>query len=57
MLDIFEERDLDAIAALAPMKCAARPKDVGYVVLFLATHEASFVLAAEYVIAGGYTAL
>jgi hypothetical protein len=46
MVDIFKHRDLNAIAALAPMKRAARPKDVGYVVLFLATHEASFVISA-----------
>jgi cyclopentanol dehydrogenase len=57
MVDIFAEKDLDAIAALAPMKRAARPEEVGYVVLFLATDEASFVTGAEYVVDGGYTAV
>jgi cyclopentanol dehydrogenase len=57
MTDVFAEKDLDAIAALAPMKRAARPEEVGYVVLFLATDEASFVTGAEYVVDGGYTAV
>ena len=54
---MLAEKDLDAIAALAPMKRAARPEEVGYVVLFLATDEASFVTGAEYVVDGGYTAV
>ena len=57
MVDIFADKDLDAIAALAPMKRAARPEEVGYVVLFLATDEASFVTGAEYAVDGGYTAV
>jgi cyclopentanol dehydrogenase len=57
MTDIFAEKELDAIAALAPMKRAARPEEVGYVVLFLATDEASFVTGAEYAVDGGYTAV
>jgi NAD(P)-dependent dehydrogenase (short-subunit alcohol dehydrogenase family) len=57
MVDIFAEKELDAIAALAPMKRAAHPEEVGYVVLFLATDEASFVTGAEYVVDGGYTAV
>ena len=57
MVDIFEDKELDAIAQLAPMKRAARPEEVGYVVLFLATDEASFVTGAEYVVDGGYTAV
>ena len=57
MVDIFADKELDAIAALAPMKRAARPEEVGYVVLFLATNEASFVTGAEYVVDGGYTAV
>jgi cyclopentanol dehydrogenase len=57
MVDIFADEDLDAIAALAPMKRAARPEEVGYVVLFLATDEASFVTGAEYAVDGGYTAV
>jgi NAD(P)-dependent dehydrogenase (short-subunit alcohol dehydrogenase family) len=57
MVDIFEDKELEAIAVLAPMKRAARPEEVGYVVLFLATDEASFVTGAEYVVDGGYTAV
>jgi len=57
MVDIFDDKELDAIAVLAPMKRAARPEEVGYVVLFLATDEASFVTGAEYVVDGGYTAV
>jgi NAD(P)-dependent dehydrogenase (short-subunit alcohol dehydrogenase family) len=57
MVDIFDEKELDQIAALAPMNRAARPEEVGYVVLFLATDEASFVTGAEYVVDGGYTAV
>jgi NAD(P)-dependent dehydrogenase (short-subunit alcohol dehydrogenase family) len=57
MVDIFDDKELDAISALAPMKRAARPEEVGYVVLFLATDEASFVTGSEYVVDGGSKAV
>jgi NAD(P)-dependent dehydrogenase (short-subunit alcohol dehydrogenase family) len=57
MVDIFADQDLAAIANLAPMKRAGTPEEVAWVVLFLATDEASFVTGAEYVVDGGYTAV
>ncbi len=57
MVDIFAEQDLATISALAPMKRAGTPEEVGYVVLFLASDEASFVTGSEYVVDGGYTAI
>jgi cyclopentanol dehydrogenase len=57
MVEIFDDKELEAIAARAPINRAARPEEVGYVVLFLATDEASFVTGAEYVVDGGYTAI
>jgi cyclopentanol dehydrogenase len=55
MVDIFADQELAAIANLAPMKRAGTPEEVAWVVLFLATDEASFVTGAEYVVDGGYT--
>jgi NAD(P)-dependent dehydrogenase (short-subunit alcohol dehydrogenase family) len=57
MVDIFADQDLAAIANLAPMKRAGTAEEVAWVVLFLATDEASFVTGAEYVVDGGYTAV
>ena len=57
MVDIFGDQELAAIANLAPMKRAGTPEEVAWVVLFLATGEASFVTGAEYVVDGGYTAV
>jgi cyclopentanol dehydrogenase len=57
MVDMIAEPDLAAITASAPMKRAGTPEEVGWVVLFLASNEASFVTGSEYVVDGGYTAV
>jgi len=57
MTDAIDQDALAQITALAPMRRAGTPEEVGYVVLFLASNEASFVTGAEYVVDGGYTAM
>jgi cyclopentanol dehydrogenase len=57
MVEALEEEAIAQITALAPMKRAGTAEEVGYVVLFLASNEASFVTGAEYVVDGGYTAV
>jgi cyclopentanol dehydrogenase len=57
MVEALDEDAIAQITALAPMKRAGTAEEVGYVVLFLASNEASFVTGAEYVVDGGYTAV
>ncbi|HLI79833.1 MAG TPA: glucose 1-dehydrogenase [Candidatus Binataceae bacterium] len=57
MVEAIDEELIKQITALAPMKRAGTAEEVGYVVLFLASNEASFVTGSEYVVDGGYTAV
>ena len=51
------EDTLAPLIAMTPLKRMARAEEVGWVVLFLASDEASFVTGAEFVVDGGYTAV
>ncbi|MYU10218.1 glucose 1-dehydrogenase [Streptomyces sp. SID8361] len=50
------EESNKAFAAATPMKRGARPEEVSYGVLFLASDEASYITGTDLFIDGGYTA-
>ena len=45
-----------AIVALTPLRREARPEEVAYAVLFLASDEASYITGGELAVDGGYSA-
>src|SRR5260370_1827423 len=47
MTDVLPQDQLDAIAAMTPMKRAGTPEDVPSAVLFLTSHEPPFLPAAQ----------
>src|SRR5271168_2522013 len=57
MLEALDDDLIAQITALAPMKRAGTAEEVAYVVLFLASNEASFVTGSEYVVDGEYKAV
>lgn len=50
------EESNKAFAAATPMKRGARPEEISYAVLFLASDEASYITGADLLVDGGYTA-
>lgn len=50
------EESNEAFAAATPMRRGARPEEVSYGVLFLASDEASYITGTDLFIDGGYTA-
>ena len=50
------EESNKAFAAATPMKRGARPEEISYCILFLASDEASYVTGSDLFVDGGYTA-
>jgi NAD(P)-dependent dehydrogenase (short-subunit alcohol dehydrogenase family) len=50
------QRELQPVIDLTPMKRGAKPEEVAWCVLFLASDEASYVTGAELAVDGGYSA-
>ena len=50
------QQELQPVIDLTPMKRGAKPEEVAWCVLFLASDEASYVTGAELAVDGGYSA-
>ena len=57
MIAAMPQEFRDRLTNATPLKRQAKPEEVAYGVLFLASGEASFITGAELVIDGGYTAV
>jgi cyclopentanol dehydrogenase len=55
MVDELTLEARKAISALVPLKREARPEEIAYGILFLASDESSYITGSELVIDGGYT--
>jgi cyclopentanol dehydrogenase len=51
-----DQQELQPVIDLTPMKRGAKPEEVAWCVLFLASDEASYVTGAELAVDGGYSA-
>lgn len=57
MIYILTRDQIDSIPSISPMKRTGTPEEVAWVVLFLASDQASFVTGAEFVVHGRYSAV
>lgn len=56
LTEVYDSDYLEAAKERIPMRRFARPEEIAYAVLYLASDESSFVTGAELVVDGGYVA-